>query len=648
MSATAGQKTPHPRGLFFTGTPGAWVATVVAALLACILPFVPGLAGPFQLDDTVNLLSVNGGDFSLSSVYHAAFNNTSGPIGRPLSALTFIANQFVHGYSTTGYKLTNLALHFGNGLVVYALASQLLLLLRPGAEARERRFTALVAAALWTIHPLQVSTALYVVQRMTELASGLMALSVLVALRALAVEGGLPRAGHGLALALKVGAIAFIALLCKETAVLVPFLLLAARLSMPSASLALVSETEGKRWFWRTAAFAPAVAAALLATAFWGRLTAGYVSREFTLAERLLTEPLVLVGYLKSFFLPDLRRMGLFLDATPTVDAGDPIAWLGVAGLVAVLAVAHAFRRRFPVVAFAAFWFVACHLLESSFIAIELAFEHRNYLALLGPCLLLATGITALGRATRPRVAVLVVAAVLATFGGITFMRASNWSTQDRFLESSLRHHPESVRAQTEYAVLESMQGANEAAMRRIAEVRREHPDLFFPAAMDMDFACAEPGYDADWSHILSLVRANPRDRNITTYYKAIASRVLGNACKADIREPFARHLAEVAAVYRHAQLANETQFFLLILADFQADPERARALLNEAAQAAPSNPAALYRIAYFELNEGDLAGAEEAIRALEARVEWWRPSRHRVRELQHHLKDLRRQQLSG
>ena len=32
MSATAGQKTPHPRGLFFTGTPGAWVATVVAAL----------------------------------------------------------------------------------------------------------------------------------------------------------------------------------------------------------------------------------------------------------------------------------------------------------------------------------------------------------------------------------------------------------------------------------------------------------------------------------------------------------------------------------------------------------------------------------------------------------------------------------------
>ena len=51
-----------------------------------------------------------------------------------------------------------------------------------------------------------------------------------------------------------------------------------------------------------------------------------------------------------------------------------------------------------PVLAFAVCWFLACHLLESSALPLELVFEHRNYQASVGVWLALASGLALLLR----------------------------------------------------------------------------------------------------------------------------------------------------------------------------------------------------------------------------------------------------------
>ena len=48
------------------------------------------------------------------------------------------------------------------------------------------------------------------------------------------------------------------------------------------------------------------------------------------------------------------------------------------------------FRKTQPVYSLAVFWFFAMHLLESTYLPLELYFEHRNYMAMIGPLIAIA------------------------------------------------------------------------------------------------------------------------------------------------------------------------------------------------------------------------------------------------------------------
>lgn len=644
MASSIAEKTPRERGLFFISEATRWRLLVCGVLMVCLLPFLPGLSGPFQLDDTVNLESVHVGDASFGAIYQATFNNTSGLLRRPLSNLTLIANQLISGYDPFGYKVVNLLLHLACGFLVYLLARRLLPLLG-NIETRSQRWVALGAAALWAVHPLQVSTVLYVVQRMTQLATLVMLLAIILAVQRLATPGALARPRQGLFFAVAVGMVSFLAVLAKETGVLVPVLLLAIWLSLPDRSRSSTTDTDGKRTFWGWAVGLPVTIAVLALIHFWSWIQGAYTGRQFTLGERLATEPMVIGGYLKSFFLPDLRDMGLFLDAVPLHSPSDALAWAGFVAVGLALGAAWWARRRIPLVSLAVFWFAGAHLMESTFLHLELAFEHRNYLALFGPCLLVAYGVFRLGTTVRPRVAVLVGAFVLLTMGGLTFVRASAWSSQEEFIASELRHHPASIRAQTEAAIYESLSGRNDLAIQRLATLEAKQPALFFPKAMDMDVACGSATHSVDWLALQDVIRGNPADNNITAFHKTIALKIQRSQCVSGFAEDFESHLGALIRIYRELRMPQYEQFFLMVKADLQDDIGETRQLLQAAIAADPSRNSALYRLAYVELNAGNVGAAKKAIDRLDANTPWWHPDHNRIVELRGFLADLRRTQ---
>ena len=68
--------------------------------------------------------------------------------------------------------MVNLILHLLTGGLVYLLTAALLSKLHIGELSPERvSLAAAIAACLWLLHPLHVSTVLYAVQRMAQLAT---------------------------------------------------------------------------------------------------------------------------------------------------------------------------------------------------------------------------------------------------------------------------------------------------------------------------------------------------------------------------------------------------------------------------------------------------------------------------------------------
>ena len=420
--------------LFLLGAAGA--------LFAC------GLPGGFVLDDYVNLTGLEKiGDSALRAAAFLAEAPSSFP-GRPLSYLSFVLQHASWPDDPQAFKVVNIIIHLANGALLYACVARVLSMLRDPRAAQ----TALIATAIWVLHPIQVSTVLYVVQRMAELAALLTFGAILGYLRGRALAAaGRTRAGY----AWMTAAVALgtpLAVLAKENGALIPLFIGVIELTL------LAGFPRPARWTAWAAGFLALPPLALAAYfALSPQFFSGYSVRSFDLAHRLYTEPGVLWEYLAKIALPRPRAFGIYFDDYPVAAA----PWeslrtaAAVAGWSAAIAAALAWRKRLPFGSFAVLWFVAGHLIESTVFPLELYFEHRNYLPLVGPALVLAWGAGRLldGASSLQvrRVYAWLGAAALAGLATITWVVARDWSDPLRLTVVWANEHPMSVRAQFEF-----------------------------------------------------------------------------------------------------------------------------------------------------------------------------------------------------
>lgn len=602
-------------------------------LALCLLPFVPGLTGPFQLDDFANLQSAKAAGVGLREFYTALFNNPSGLLLRPLANATFMAQQAMGSTAPFDFKLVNLLLHGLNGVLVWHLARRLQGLLTIDHDVHGRmRHMPLLAAMLWTLHPLQVSSVLYVVQRMTLLSSTFILLALLAALRPLPVSGALASTASGVRHTVLVGLLATLALLSKETGALVPVMLLAILAALPPAMRARCSDTAGKRLFKRLGVWLPLGLGALATLVFWKTLIAGYAGRMFGLGERLISECWILIDYLITMIVPLPARMGLFLDDAAVVGVSTPGWFLAPVALALLFGVAFLFRRRWPYFAFAVFWFLACHLLESTFLPLELKFEHRNYLALLGPALLGARGLYAVRNLVSARVGTLAIALTVLLLGGLTTIRSLAWASEISFLASEAAHHPRSVRAQLEVADIERNIGREDLAYARMQGAMRDNPNHYVPMLFTMVLAC-KPGYVAPWARMEEHLRAHPNDvmiRNDLLYSTALGA-LQRDECAAGFKVGFARHVDAALRIYRSRGIDSGLVFFQVLKAELADDPRVQRDLVAAIPERAQSTALRL-KVGYLDIKLGDPAAARKTLSKLKESIPEWHPDSALVR----------------
>ena len=357
------------------------------SLLATAHVFWPGLSGFFIFDDSVNLqgLASISDNPTLTQFFQYIGGGISSKLGRPVSLASFAMQHYLWPHQPGAFKYVNLMIHLLNGVLIFWLTYKLLTI--ANREESRATFIAVAATLLWLVHPLQVSTVLYVVQRMAEL-STLFILATLITYlygRQLALERSTVRGYLFMSAAMVIGMP--LAILSKENGILLPLLLLVIEVTL------LNPVEKPRNWpIWAGVFIAIPLILLLGYLIFVSPFWQGYAHRPFSFSERLLTEARILTDYLVKFILPNPSRFGMFFDDfSLSTSLTTPWSTLpAVAFITGLISAAILLRKRFPVAAFAVLWFFCGHVLESSVIPLELYFEHRNYLPLMGPSLGLA------------------------------------------------------------------------------------------------------------------------------------------------------------------------------------------------------------------------------------------------------------------
>ena len=600
---------------------------LILGVLAAFLVYLPGLNGGFFFDDHPNIAdnpSVKLGDLSWESFRSAWSGGTSGQFGRPVSQLSFALNFYFSGFSPFAFKLTNLIIHCLNGVLVFLLAYQLLDSIRQRLNAGYVGVYAALLACAWLLHPIQLTSVLYAVQRMTSLSVFFILAGLVFHVMARRRSDGWQGAAFLLIMAW--GVCWPLSILSKETGVLLPGFVAAYELIIQRSERCQLDTTG--RVFLVLSLIVLVGIIPYLASPFGQWFLSGYEIRSFSLVERLLTESRVIWAYLGWVAFPTLGSFALFHDdIVVSKSLTNPWSTLpalfGLFGLVLWVAFNS---RRFPLAAFGILWFLIGHSLESTFIPLELVHEHRNYLPLLGILLVPVAWLDNLAAkpgATRT-LAISLVAATLAYLGFITAMRAEMYANQLIRTQIEAQFHPDSAR--TNYEAGRSLASLADHGHNMIATIlSKKHFEM--SSALDPDYKMGLLGslilacgvsQTVD-QEALSELQRRFRERLILQEDTNILSTIVemsgaGLLClnRAEIDGLF-------AAFFANRKLASGMKMTMYSLhADYlwlkERDLSSARNALQQALEIAPNNPSLRLKWAQLDYIAGDRVSAKRLL----------------------------------
>lgn len=436
MSASAQNSSIRTAAIFLAGL-----------ALACA-PFLLGLPGGFVFDDYPVLLedeAIRLAVLTLPGLADAALAyDPAGGLPRPLVNASFALNYWLAGLDPSAFKLTNIALHALNGLLLFFLLRRLLEVLGFGSRAA---MPALFASMVWLAHPLQVSTVLYIVQRMEMVYGTLLLVAAwsYVAFRARLLTSETP--SWPLA-AISLGATG-LAWTAKENAAVIPFVLLAIELVVFRCRAESAHHAKALRGL----AVAGVVIGALAVLTLYGYGLANperFSARDFGPLERLASQAVIVPFYLGLILVPRPDAMVFYYDHWALRDwAGWEVA-AGVSLIVALLMAAWHQRHKRPLVTLGIVWFFAGHLVTSAPLPLELAFEHRNYVPLVGVVIALL-GLLLPLRERVPAALNAAIPFVLAVLVAVTGLRSAYWADVNLMARYKVDINPTSMRARMDY-----------------------------------------------------------------------------------------------------------------------------------------------------------------------------------------------------
>jgi len=457
----------------------------IGCIFAAWLMYQPALSGPFMLDDYENLGVMKVGVEDIGSLKRYLETGNAGPLGRPVAKLSFLIDDNAWPSSPESFKRTSLYFHLLTGIVLFAA---LRLLLRSVVARSTSEWLALSVMAFFLLHPLQVSTTMYVVQRMTVL-SGLFVLVGVFFHVYLRTKYSELRPRELALLTLSLGLWGGLSILSKESGALLPVFILIIEAT-------ILSGLRGGRLFsfWFYLCLVLPTLVLLFYIFYWPNWIGSYLHRDFTLLDRISTQPVVLVDYLRAIF--SMRSYGLGLyhdDFTVYSSIWHWKPFLALFAISSSIGLSVYYRKKYPLVCFGVLWFFGGHLLESTLPSLEMYFEHRNYIPIVGPILVFSYFLCCWFPKAVPKLSAIGMVMLFWFLLVSSFSlhgTAKNWSDKNRMVPVWAAEHPNSIRAQMAYAHVLAEVKLPEQALDVLDELYKKNPgDLSLPI-LSQDIAC--------------------------------------------------------------------------------------------------------------------------------------------------------------
>ena len=294
------------------------IGSLVFSLLIIlpVLIYMQGLPGDYALDDLSNIVSnplVAMQKLSWVELKQAANSMPR----REISRASFGLNYYFGGLNPYGYKLVNIIIHIINGLLVFWLSKLVISQKLSWKQGKTTQYpvsqAAYLIALIWLMHPINVTSVLYVVQRMTSLSALFVIAGMIAYISGRRMLDDRPVAGFGLI----VSAIVLflpLAWFSKENGALLPVFLFLVELIFFRFRTNNPLHRKLLLLFYLLVLALPAVFAMYYIYSHPGYFHGSYFSKYYTMTERLLTEMRVLWHYLRMILLPSPSVYGLYLD----------------------------------------------------------------------------------------------------------------------------------------------------------------------------------------------------------------------------------------------------------------------------------------------------------------------------------------------
>ncbi len=405
----------------------------------------------WHFDDEINILKnepLNLNELSCQNLKKTFFASLDGSktIYRPIACLSFALNYFFGKDNVFGYHVVNLSIHvlaaFFLFLFLYHTLNLPLLKARYGPNSYS---IALLATVLWAINPVQIQAVTYIVQRMASMAGMFYIISMYFYLRGRTSEHRVLQSLY-FSLCFFAAALAFGS---KENAAMLPMsiflfdLLLIQGLTRENIkrnSIVLL-----------VLIFIPLILALVLngpSIFSIEHLLSGYEKRAFTLMERLLTEPRIILFYISLLLYPMPDRLCILHDISISHNFSDPPTTIvSILIILGILFLSIVKSRQWPFISYCIIFFFINHLIESSVFPLELIFEHRNYipsmLFFVPVAILLLMALQRLSEKRSMQVIISIfIILVLVGQGHSTFVRNAIWKTGESLWMDAVDKNP--------------------------------------------------------------------------------------------------------------------------------------------------------------------------------------------------------------
>lgn len=394
---------------------------------------------------------------------------TPGELYRPVACLSFALNYYFGKDNVSGYHIVNISIHFLAAiflfLFIYNTLNLPLLKVKYGSNSY---FIALLSTALWAINPIQTQAITFIVQRMASMVGMFYIISMYFYLKGRTATNNHVK----ISLFLLCGISAVLAFGSKENAIMIPASLFLYDFLLIQG---ISKETIKKNCKILLAGAILAMSISIVYFAFsevtLSSLFSLYNKRPFTMWERIITQPRVIIFYISLLLYPMSTRLSLDHDIAISRSLFDPLTTIvSIIVILGVFVGTIFISKRRPLIAFSIFFFFLNHLIESTILPLELIFEHRNYIPSMLFFVPIAIGVFSVisffsYKQSMQLILSLSIVLVIAVEGHATFMRNFTWKNEKSLWIDCVDKYPALFRAHHNLAKYYSEHNQDEKAI---------------------------------------------------------------------------------------------------------------------------------------------------------------------------------------